>query len=374
MSQIRSQKRFGGLSLLSSFDWLLALSVFALMVLGLSAQYGITLGAESAALSIFSKQLIALAIGLIIAIALMLWNYRLLQSYAGTLFAFGGVLLFSVLLFGVNRRGTTGWFDLGLVDVQPVEIAKIVLVIALAALLARRRQRLIRLKEVLITGVPVAIYVLLVMLQPDFGSAALMVGVWLVLILMAGLDRKVLLVMIGLGLVAAALSWTVVFQDFQKERILTFIQPERDPLGIGYNVTQARIAIGSGRVWGRGLGFGSQSQLQFLPEAQTDFIFAAIAEELGFVGVALVVGSFVLFFWRLRAMLLRSRDDFTMFLLLGLGALLGIQVIVNIGMNLGMLPVTGLPLPYVSYGGSSLIASFMVFGIMESVAIRSRGG
>ena len=369
MSRIKSQKLIGGLSLLSSFDWLLALSVF-----GLSAQYGITLGAESASLSIFSKQLIALAIGLIVAIALMLWNYRLLQSYAGTLFAFGGVLLFAVLLFGVNRRGTTGWFDLGLVDVQPVEIAKIVLVIALAALLARRRQRLIRLKEVLITGVPVAIYVFLVMLQPDFGSAALMVGVWLVLILMAGIDRKVLLSMIGVGLVAAALSWTFVFQDFQKERILTFIQPERDPLGIGYNVTQARIAIGSGRVWGRGLGFGSQSQLQFLPEAQTDFIFAAIAEELGFVGVGLVVGSFVLFFWRLRAMLLRSRDDFTMFLLLGLGALLGIQVIVNIGMNLGMLPVTGLPLPYVSYGGSSLIASFMVFGVMESVAIRSRGG
>jgi rod shape determining protein RodA len=370
----KKSQRIGGISLLSSFDWLLALSVFALMVLGLSAQYGITLGIESESLSIFSKQLIALAIGLIVATVLMLWNYRLLQSYAGTLYAFGAILLIGVLFFGVNRRGTTGWFDLGIVDVQPVEIAKIVLVIAIAALLAQRRQRLIRLKEAIITGIPVAIYVFFVMMQPDFGSAALMIGVWLVLVLMAGLDRKVLFSMIGIGLISIAMSWAFIFQDFQKERVLTFLQPDRDPLGIGYNVTQARIAIGSGRLWGRGLGFGSQSQLQFLPEAQTDFIFAAIAEELGFVGVSLVIGAFVLFFWRLRALLLKSRDDFTMFLLLGLGALLGIQVVVNIGMNLGMLPVTGLPLPYVSYGGSSLIASFMIFGIMESVAIRSRGG
>ncbi|MBI2476697.1 FtsW/RodA/SpoVE family cell cycle protein, partial [Candidatus Uhrbacteria bacterium] len=153
----------------------------------------------------------------------------------------------------------------------------------------------------------------------------------------------------------------------------TFLQPDRDALGVGYNVTQARIAIGSGRLSGRGLGFGSQSQLQFLPEAQTDFIFAAIAEELGFVGILLVLGAFLLYGWRLKRLVARAHDDFTALLYVGLGTLMLTQMLVNIGMNLGLLPVTGLPLPYVSYGGSALVAAMGVFGILESLALRSQG-
>ena len=224
------------------------------------------------------------------------------------------------------------------------------------------------------TGVPVALYAILVMFQPDFGSAALMMGVWALMLLMAGMDRKVMLWSLMGGVTLMVGSWLFLFQDFQKERVMTLLQPERDPLGIGYNVTQARIAIGSGRLWGKGLGFGSQSQLQYLPEAQTDFIFAAIAEEFGFVGVLLVLGAFLLLFWRLWMLLRRVRDDFSTFLIVGFTAMLGIQMVVNIGMNLGLVPVTGLPLPFVSYGGSSLVSSLIAFGILESISVRTQQG
>ncbi|MBI2476544.1 FtsW/RodA/SpoVE family cell cycle protein, partial [Candidatus Uhrbacteria bacterium] len=203
------------------FDWPLALSVFVLVLLGLSAQYGMTLsvGAEGV-VSTFTKQIVALAVGLIVAIGFILWDGRRLQSYAGTLYAFAGVLLVAVLFFGVNRRGTTGWFDLGVVDVQPVELAKIAIVIAVAALLSRRRRRRVGWKEVLITGVPVWLYAGLVFLQPDFGSGALMLGVWGVLLLLAGIDRKVLLALLGVGALLALTGWFVFFEDFQRERIM----------------------------------------------------------------------------------------------------------------------------------------------------------
>ncbi|MEK7530116.1 MAG: rod shape-determining protein RodA, partial [Patescibacteria group bacterium] len=360
--------------LFSSFDWLLALSVFVLVVLGLSAQYGMTLAQESASLSILTKQLIALFVGLLCACALVVWNYRQLQSYARSLYVIGGVLLLSVLFFGVTRRGTTGWFDVGVFDVQPVEFVKLILILSLASVLSRRTQRRVGWREVVMTGVPVALYAILVMFQPDFGSAALMMGVWALMLLMAGMDRKVMLLSLMGGVTLMVGSWFFLFQDFQKERVMTLLQPERDPLGIGYNVTQARIAIGSGRLWGKGLGFGSQSQLQYLPEAQTDFIFAAIAEEFGFVGVLLVLGAFLLLFWRLWMLLRRVRDDFSTFLIVGFTAMLGIQMVVNIGMNLGLVPVTGLPLPFVSYGGSSLVSSLIAFGILESISVRTQQG
>ncbi|OGL70679.1 rod shape-determining protein RodA [Candidatus Uhrbacteria bacterium RIFCSPHIGHO2_02_FULL_53_13] len=360
--------------LFSSVDWLLVLSVFVLVVLGLSAQYGITLAQESAALSIFTKQLVALLVGLLAALVLALSNYRQLQSYVRSLYVFGTALLLGVLFFGVTRRGTTGWFDVGIVDLQPVEFVKLILILTLASMLSRRTHHRIGWREVIITGIPVGVYAFLVMLQPDVGSAALMIGIWVFMLLMAGMDRKVMLVSVIGAVTLMMVSWLLLFQDFQKERVLTFLEPERDPLGVGYNVHQARIAIGSGRLWGKGLGFGSQSQLQYLPEAQTDFIFAAIAEEFGFIGVLLVLGAFFLFLRRQWLLLLRVRDDFSAFLIVGIASMIGIQMAVNIGMNLGLVPVTGLPLPFVSYGGSSLVSSFMAFGILVSISMRTQHG
>lgn len=357
--------------LLAQFDWILAVAVFVLLVLGFSALYGIGLVSAPPDFENVTKQLVALGVGLLLGAMLLFWNYKQLRSYAGTLFGAGGVMLVGVLLFGVTRRGTTGWFDLGLIDVQPVEFAKIIVIVAIAALLARRTRRYMGLRELAITFVPVGAYSGLVMLQPDFGSAALMLGMWGVMMLFAGLRKRVVVLLAGGGIVAALVGWFFVFQAFQRNRILTFLQPELDPLGQGYNVTQAKIAIGSGRLFGRGLGLGSQSQLKFLPEAQTDFIFAAVAEELGFIGVVLILLAFGVLFWRIMVHIRQARDEFSAFLLVGLGALLFLQMFVNVAMNLGLMPVTGLPLPFVSYGGTSLVASLLVFGLIESIALRS---
>lgn len=357
--------------LLTQFDWLLALAVFVLLVLGFSALYGIGVASVPPDFSNVTKQLIALGLGLVVCVGLIIWNYQQLRGYAGTLFAAGVVLLAAVLVFGVNRRGTTGWFDLGIVDVQPVEFAKIVLVIAVAAILSRRKSRYVGWRELILTGIPVAIYAGLVMMQPDFGSAALMIGIWGVMMLFAGLPKRIIAAVAATGIGGVLLGWFVFFEEFQRNRILTFLNPELDPLGQGYNVTQAKIAIGAGRVFGRGLGLGSQSQLKFLPEASTDFIFAAIAEELGFVGVLLILGAFALLFWRMWVLLRDVRDEFSAYVLVGLSAFLLLQMTVNVAMNLGLMPVTGLPLPFVSYGGTSLLASLIVFGLLESIALRT---
>ena len=360
------------LRLFAQFDWLLALSVFVLLLLGISALYSIGLASNPADFTNVTKQLIALTLGVVVALAFAFSNYRLLQSYAGSLYAAGALALTAVLFFGVNRRGTTGWFDLGIVDVQPVEFAKIILVVTLAVLLARRTHRYVGWRTVGVTLIPVLVYVGLVLSQPDFGSAALMLAVWGAMLLFAGLRGRVAATLTGSGVAAALLGWFVFFEEFQKQRILTFLNPELDPLGQGYNVVQAKIAIGAGGLFGRGLGFGSQSQLRFLPESQTDFIFAAIAEELGFFGVLLILAAVGLLFYRLWNLVAAARDDFTAYLLTGLGALLFVQFAVNIAMNLGLMPVTGLPLPFVSYGGTALLASMAVFGIIESVALRIR--
>ena len=357
--------------LLNAFDWLFALSVFVLMVLGLSALYGIGLSQAPTDFTNVTKQLVALSAGLVVALLLSLWNYRLLQSYVRTLFVFGLGVLTAVLIVGVERRGTTGWFDLGFFDLQPAGFVNIILVVVLATVLANRTRRKMGWKELLNTAVPTFLFAGLVMLQPDFGSAALMIGIWLIMILFAGLDRKIVAALAGGGVLASLGAWFFVFEEFQRNRILVFLNPELDPLGHGYNVVQAKIAIGAGRFFGRGLGLGSQSQLKFLPEAQTDFIFAAIAEELGFLGVLLVLAAFGLFFWRLWVLMKRARDDFTGYLVVGLGALIFLQMTVNIAFNLGLMPVTGLPLPFVSYGGSALLASFIVFGILEGVMLRA---
>ncbi len=220
-----------------------------------------------------------------------------------------------------------------------------------------------------ITLVPVV----LVLFQPDLGSALLLLGMWGAVVLFAGIKKRYLLALAVCAAAAGWLAWTVLFADYQRARILTFLDPSTDPLGQGYNVTQAIIAVGSGGLFGRGLGFGSQSQLKFLPESQTDFIFAVIAEELGFIGVSLVIGAFFMLFFRLERLAARTEDDFTSFLLLAIGSVLFLQFCVNAGMNLGLLPVTGVGLPLVSYGGSSLIFTLLMLGVAESVAIRSAG-
>jgi rod shape determining protein RodA len=212
------------------------------------------------------------------------------------------------------------------------------------------------------------------MAQPDLGSAALLIVTWLGLVFLLSFKRKYIIGLLVILLAISFISWSFILADYQKDRISTFINPQSDPLGSGYNVRQSIIAIGAGELWGRGIAQGTQSQLRFLPESHTDFIFAVIGEELGFVGVIAVITAWLFIFIRMYSLGTRTRDNFSSIALAGFVIIIGSQVIVNIGMNVGLLPVTGLGLPFVSYGRSSLLATFIAFGIIMNIGRSVRKG
>jgi len=357
---------------LRSMDWLLILALFVLIALGLSAIYSVELSFEAGTFLNMKKQLIAVAIGLVVICLFALSNYRLLSNYALGIYLLGIILLVGVLIWGHLIRGAQGWFVFGPVSFQPVEYMKVVLIIALATYFGERARRVFGLKELCVSLAMTLVPVGLVLLQPDFGSAFMLMGIWFIMTVFAGLPFRYFSALFVLLVVVSVIAWSFLLMPYQKDRIITFVDPTHDQLGQGYNVNQAIIAIGAGGFLGRGLGFGSQSQLKFLPESQTDFIFAVIAEELGLFGILLVLGAFTLLFVRLFQSVYTARDNFTAYLLLGMIAIFFLQVLVNIGMNLGLFPVTGIGLPFVSYGGSSLIFLLILFGIAQSISLSHR--
>lgn len=343
------------------------MAVCLLCCLGLAAIYSVELSRDSPNFSFFDKQLTFFLIGIVLCFIFSTIHYSFLYLYSRWLYAGTFVLLVLVLLFGSTLRGTTGWFILGGLGFQPVELAKVALIVVLARFFCNRFQNFNQIKHVVASGLLTIGLAGLVVFQPDLGSALVLCGTWFILLLLTKIKKIYLFLMIGIVVAAIVFSWFFVLQDYQQERILTFLKPQQDPLGSGYNVQQAVIAIGAGNFWGRGLGLGSQSQLKFIPESQSDFIFAVIAEELGFVGVAMVLILFAIVFWRLIVGAQKAPDDFGQFLLLGIAIMFFIHIVINIGMNLGVMPVTGIPLPFLSYGGSFLVVSLSLIGCAESV-------
>lgn len=356
------------ISNLRRFDYILLGAAVLLSAVGMLVVWSVALSQEDPDFGNLWKQGIALAIGLGAAFAIGNMNHRAGEYYNRSMWLGGAVLLLAVVLFGTKIRGTTGWFVIGGWSLQAVEFAKVALVIFLAATLSRHAYAR-DFFSILRNGVGVLIYVVLVALQPDFGSATIVLGVWGLLLLVGGIERKTLFAVLGIALLLGAGTWFLGFRDYQRERILTFLQPSRDPLGRGYNLVQSVIAVGSGELLGRGFGSGSQSQLRFLPEAQTDFAFAVVAEELGFVAVVAVLALFATVLFRIFRIARQARDNYTLFLSLGIFTMLGVEIAINIGMNLGMMPVTGIALPFVSYGGSSLLSTFMLIGLAQSMAV-----
>ncbi|MFA6533869.1 MAG: rod shape-determining protein RodA [Patescibacteria group bacterium] len=350
---------------------MLALSAFLLVCFGLVAIYSVTLSGEGANWDLLTRQLVAVALGLGLFFGLAFFDYQLLQSYARWLYGFGLLILTAVLIFGSSLRGTKGWFVIGGWSFQPVEVVKIVVIIFLAYYFSRQSRPLNQLKYFIISGLGVLAAFALTILQPDFGSGLILFFLWLGVVLVIGPRWWHLALLLVAGLAVFLLAWNFAFAPYQKDRIRTFLDPAADPLGAGYNVSQSMIAIGAGGWTGQGLSLGSQSQLRFLPEAQTDFVFAVIAEELGLLGVLLLLGLWSLIFWRLFVIARRCHDDFSLFLILGIILLFLIHLLMNIGMNLGLAPVTGITLPLVSYGGSSLIFMLGAIGIAESVRLRN---
>lgn len=354
-------------------DWIITVSVLLLAGMGLLSLYSSSIG-EGDFIN-FQKQLIFLAVGIFLMFLISSLDYRILRNdphlililYIFCLLALAGLFFFAPEIRNVQR-----WYKLGPVHVGPIEFTKLVLIILLAKYFSMRHVEMYRLKHIFLSGFYVLIPALLVFFQPDLGSVLVLVFVWLVILLMSGIKLKVFLLLALCGILIFVLAWPFLLKDYQKERIITFynsiVFPEQaDVQKAGWSQNQAKIAIGSAGFLGQGFSQGSQTQYGFLPEPQTDFIFSAVAEEFGFLAVMVMAILFSLLVWRIIKIAAASQTNFIRLFALGFATLITIQVFINIGMNLGLLPVMGIPLPFISYGGSSLIAFFIGAGIIQSM-------
>jgi len=357
---------------LKNFDWLILISVILLIAFSLVEIYSVALGQEKFSLLNFEKQLMFAGLGLILLFVFSFVDSYFLKSASGYIYALGVLILLAVLIFGSVSRGTKGWFNLFGFGLQPVEFVKIILILFLANFFSNLATRVKTSRHFLISAASTLFLIFLVLMQPDFGSALILGAIWIIMLLAAGFPKKYLLIISVAGVIVFTIAWLFLFKTYQRERILTFLNPTANSLESGYNISQAMIAVGSGGVIGKGVGFGSQSQLKFLPEAQNDFIFAVIAEELGLLGVLLILGFYGLFFYRCLSALKKVSNDFGIYFIIGAAGLIFIQMFINMGMNIGIMPVVGLPLPFVSYGGSSLLSLLILVGIVENIIIKSK--
>lgn len=357
---------------LPRLDWKSVGAVLFLLISGLITIYSFSLGIEEGETNLFRKQLIFLGIGSALFLFFSFYDYRTWRNYSNFLYFSSVLLLFAVLFLGTKIRGTSGWFELGFFNLQPVELVKVFTIIFLASYFARVGHMKIGLKEFMVSFLIISLPVFLTLKQPDLGSASVLLVIWLSMAFLAGVNKKYLIALVLMAALTLFLGWGVFLEDYQKERVQTFLNPERDPLGSGYNVIQSMIAIGSGGITGKGVGSGSQSQLNFLPERHTDFVFASVNEGFGMVGSFLTIGFFWILFYRLVYIIKQARDRFGQLLVGGVLAMFSYQVIVNIGMNIGIVPVTGISLPFLSYGGSFLIATMISFGICQNIWSKRR--
>jgi rod shape determining protein RodA len=344
-------------------DWWMVLSSCVLVGFGLMLIYSLTWPDDNRLI----KQLVFFASGILILLVLQFFEVRFWRNAILILYVVIVILLMGLLLFGGTVRGIRGWISLGPIGFQVAEFAKIVVVLFLAVILEKLHFDLVKWKHILFVTMAASLPVLLIILQPDLGSAFIIIISSIAMVFYTGLGKNKIIILTLIGVLISLIGWFGVMQDYQKQRVLTFLSPQSDPLGSGYNVQQAIVAIGSGGLFGRGIGLGTQSQLNFLPEQETDFIFASLAEELGFIGSTTLLLIYLFFIWRIYRSIKESEDLFSRFLLLGLLVMFSSQAIINIGMNMGLFPVTGIPLPFVSYGGSSLIVSFISLGIIQNL-------
>lgn len=353
-----------------SIFWpVLLLAVFSLLTLAsLSAN-------DQQPFQVLKRQIVWFILGFAVFFILSnFFDHRLLYSqnlFSMAFYFFCLLLLILVLLFGRPVNGASGWLGFSFFRFQPIELAKLALIILLAKYFAIWHVEIWRPIRLLIPAFYTGLYVFLCVLEPDLGSAVLLVIIWLGMLFVSGLKFKHFIILLLIGSIIAGLGWHYFLKPYQKDRISAFFNPGRDVLGAGYNVIQAKIAIGSGGFWGRGLGHGIETQLRFLPEAKTDFFLAAFVEEWGFFGTLFLCLTFGWLIFQLMAVGLRASDNFSRLFVFGYLLLLVFQIFINFGANLGFLPVTGLPLPFLSYGGSNLLINFVGLGIIQSIKLRT---
>ena len=347
-------------------DWGLLIAVLTLCGVGLTQIYSANGGWSG----IVQTQIYGVLLGLVALLVTLSIDYRSLADKSHLIFiAIAGLLLY-VLLFGAVRGGSRRWIDLGAFNLQPSEFAKAALALALAKFFGENRRGVVTRVDLLVAGALTAVPLLLIAQQPDLGTAATLVPVAFAVLYVAGMPMRIIGVLAVVGVLAAPIAWKFALQDYQKERISTFLDPSQDARGAGYQQIQARITVGSGGPWGKGFTEGTQGQLRFLPVAHNDFIFSVLAEEQGFAGVIVVLGLYLFVILRSIESARLAKDRLGAYLVLGVLASFTFQVIYNITMSAGLAPVKGLTLPLMSYGGSSMIATLAGFGLILNVRMR----
>ncbi len=350
-------------------DWLMLALALPISIAGL-----VTMQSYGSASPFFGKQLLWLSLAIIVFFVASFIDVSILkktQVLVGLFLAFTGLLVL-VFLIGHVSNGAKAWFSLGSFSIQPSDFMKIVLILILAKYFSRRHIAIGEAKHLLVSGMYAFIPFVLVFLEPDFGVAMIIGLIWLGMALVAGIKKRHLLLLLGFGVLAFIFLWSFVFKPYQKARITTFIAPLSDIHGRGYNAHQAVIAVGSGGLLGKGVGYGTQSRLRFLPEFQTDFIFAAFAEEWGYVGAILLLLLYGLLLARILSLSLHGASNFEMLFAAGIMVLFISHILINMGMNIGIMPVTGITLPFMSYGGSHLIVEYGSLGLLSSMRRNKR--
>lgn len=356
--------------LLTHFDWPLLGLVLLISLIGIGNLYSATSAWQGSLATIYLKQLAWLGGGLLIAVAVCLLDYRRLEHFSFLFYGGTILLLLAVLVIGKTSMGATRWINLGFFNLQPSEVMKLVIIIALARYFSDNSPfGGFGLKELwqpfLLLGVPA----LLIIKQPDLGTSMMVLFIGGTMALFAGIRRRVLVLLAVVAGLACRGGWSLL-HDYQRERIRTFLNPERDPLGSGYHIIQSKIAVGSGGLFGKGFMHGTQSQLSFLPERHTDFAFSVFAEEWGFTGCLVLLTLYLLLIlWGLH-IARRAADRYGTYLALGVTAMFFWHIVVNLGMVIGLLPVVGVPLPLFSYGGTSMVTTMVGVGLLLNVSMR----
>lgn len=345
-------------------DWLMLVAVTPIVLVGL-----LTMNSFSGDSYFFGRQTIwfLVALSAFFGCSLVDWRFLRRSGTVAGLYVFMIGVLTVTLLLAQATKGAKSWLSVFGFTFEPADFMSLVMIFILAKYFSRRHVEIAHYRHIVVSGIYAFIPFVLILLQPNFGSAIIIFAIWLGMIMVSGVSKKHLFIVFAVGVLAFASLWLFVFQPYQKARLVSFIHPLADIRGAGYNAFQSMVAVGSGQIVGKGVGYGTQSRLKFLPEYETDFIFAAFAEEWGFVGVCIFFFLFGVVIWRILAVSLKGATNFEILFGLGVAILLMAHFIVHIGMNVGLLPVTGLPLPFMSYGGSHLLNEFIMLGIINGM-------
>lgn len=368
MTEILGARPFGALKI----GWPMLATAVALSLLGVVTMH--PFGGSANIESLAPRQLVWVGVSIVAFIVCASIDMRFLRRTPVLIMGYGGVLILLALLlvFVSPVQGAKSWFSFGAFSFQPADPAKIVLIALLAKYFSRRHMEIGHFWHIIVSGAYAGALMLLILVQPDLGTAAIFGFVWFGIVIVSGISKRHLLTVLMVAAIAAAGLWFVGLKDYQRARIVAFINPAADIRGSGYNAYQAMVAVGSGELLGKGIGYGTQSKLRFLPEYETDFIFASFAEEWGFIGITLVLLLFGLLLAQILYISRRAATNFDALFAIGVALLFLAHISIHVGINVGLLPVTGTTIPFMSYGGSHLVVEFAALGIIASLAQHGR--